>query len=109
MCLIGHAGDDEEAYPCLKQYAADGDDWLFSHVPTSRHAKAQQSKPEAAARPAAVPASSAAAAAPSGSAVRRRRFSANAAPSPASGQFLLTCFLFVPCFYMSELGMLISL
>lgn len=94
MSLTGHASDDEEAYPCLKQYAADGDDWLFSHVPTSRHAKAQKCRPQAAARPAAVPASSAAAAAaaPSGPAVRRRRSSANAAPSPASGQFLLTCF-----------------
>lgn len=63
--LIGHARVDKEAYPCLKQYAVDGDNWLFSHVPTRRHAKAQKSRPQAAARPA----SSAAAAAPSGPAV----------------------------------------
>ena len=82
VCLAGHASDDEEAYPCLKQYAADGDDWLFSHVPTSRHAK---SRPQAAARPAAATASSAAATAPAGPPLRQLRSSASAAPSPGLG------------------------
>ena len=86
MCLTGHASDDEEAYPCLKQYAADGDDWLFSHVPTSRHAKAQKSGSQAA-QPTAPAASSAAATAPAGPRLRQLRSSVNAAPSSESGRF----------------------
>lgn len=85
--LTGHASDDEEAYPCLKQYAADGDDWLFSHVPTSRHSKAQKSRSQTAAEPAAPAASSAAATAPPGPSSRQPRSSATAGPSPRSGQF----------------------